>query len=171
MDLGLRDKIALVAASSKGLGKAAALELSREGAKVAICARNKEQLLKTKEEISSLTGQDVHIYQVDVTQKDQIHTMVEEIVQEFGIKSHLEHGLMVTYLQSAEYTAGKWSLLYFKDDDTLQAYLALKEKKRQLEEAGQYDEPARREVSRAFMRLLSYPEDVIEERIAKNAPR
>jgi 3-oxoacyl-[acyl-carrier protein] reductase len=83
MDLGLQDKIALVAASSKGLGKAAALELARDGARVAICARNKEQLFKTKETISSVTGTDVRAFETDVTQKDQIHSMVEEVIREF----------------------------------------------------------------------------------------
>ena len=39
MDLGLKGKIAIVAASSKGLGKAIAMGLAEEGAKVAICAR------------------------------------------------------------------------------------------------------------------------------------
>jgi len=41
MDLGLKDRVALVAASSQGLGKACALELAREGARVVICARGR----------------------------------------------------------------------------------------------------------------------------------
>ena len=40
MDLGLKDNVALVTAASSGLGKAAAMEFGREGAKVAICARS-----------------------------------------------------------------------------------------------------------------------------------
>ncbi len=40
MDLGLKDRVAIVAASSQGLGKAVALGLAREGAKLAICSRN-----------------------------------------------------------------------------------------------------------------------------------
>ena len=39
MDLGIKNRVALVAASSKGLGKAIAFQLSREGSKVVICAR------------------------------------------------------------------------------------------------------------------------------------
>ena len=51
MDLGLKNKVAFVAASSKGLGKSVALELAKEGAKIIICGRNKEDLKKTKQEI------------------------------------------------------------------------------------------------------------------------
>ena len=44
MDLGLRGKVALVAAASKGLGRAVAEELAAEGAKLAICSRNAARL-------------------------------------------------------------------------------------------------------------------------------
>lgn len=84
MDIGIKDRVALVAASSKGLGKAIALELSLEGAKVAICARNKERLFKTREEIASETGGMVKAYIVDVREKMQVAKMLEKIVTEFG---------------------------------------------------------------------------------------
>ena len=45
MDLQLKNKVALVCAASEGLGKASALELAREGARIAICSRNKEKLV------------------------------------------------------------------------------------------------------------------------------
>ena len=59
MDLGIRDKVALVAAASKGLGKATALELAREGARVAICARTKEPLQATAAESERATNSQV----------------------------------------------------------------------------------------------------------------
>ena len=46
MDLGLKGRVAIVAAASKGLGLAVATELAREGAEVAICARSAERLQK-----------------------------------------------------------------------------------------------------------------------------
>jgi hypothetical protein len=102
------------------------------------------------------------------------HALIEgasqAIVQGFGIKSYLEKSLLVTDLQPEEFTRGKWSVLYYEDDATLAAYLALKEKKRRLEEAGRYDERARIEVSREFMRLLSYPEEKIEEKLTGRSP-
>ncbi len=84
MDFGIKDKVAFVAASSLGLGKAAALELSREGAIVNICARNKERLFKTREELQTQTGNEVRAWVTDVTEKDQVHNMIQEIITEFG---------------------------------------------------------------------------------------
>ena len=59
MELGLKNKVAFVAASSQGLGKSVALELAQEGAKVIINGRNKESLNKTKEEIEEKTNTEV----------------------------------------------------------------------------------------------------------------
>ncbi len=58
MELGLKNKVAFVAASSQGLGKSVALELAQEGASIIICGRNKENLEKTKEEIEELTNKE-----------------------------------------------------------------------------------------------------------------
>jgi len=55
MELGLKNKIAFVAASSQGLGKAVAMEMAKEGASVIICGRNKENLEQTKNEIEKNT--------------------------------------------------------------------------------------------------------------------
>ena len=59
MDLGLKDRVAIVAASSRGLGKACATELAREGATVVICARGRAQLQATADEIGQETGTQV----------------------------------------------------------------------------------------------------------------
>ena len=84
MDLRIQNKVALVAASSSGLGKSAALQLSREGAHLAICARNKENLFHAKEDIEAETSGVVQAYPIDVTQKDQVEKMVENIVSSLG---------------------------------------------------------------------------------------
>lgn len=94
----------------------------------------------------------------------------DKIVEGFGIKSYLDKSLMVTDLQSEDFTKGKWAILYYEDDYVLQSYLALKEKKVQLENSGQYDSQARKDISRKFMRLLSYPENKIEEKLVKETP-
>jgi len=67
VELGLDGKVALVTAASKGLGRGAALALSREGARVVICARGEARLLATAEErrqrklVPSLSGATVSV--------------------------------------------------------------------------------------------------------------
>jgi len=89
----------------------------------------------------------------------------EAIVEGSGIHSYLETSLLVTDLQSAGFTRGKWSILYYKDQETLIAYLNLKARSDTLEAAGTHTSEVRREISREFMRLLSYPEPVIKAKI------
>ncbi len=59
MDFGLKGKVAFVAGASQGIGKATAIELSKEGAKVVICALDDPELPKAVEEIRSITGNEV----------------------------------------------------------------------------------------------------------------
>lgn len=84
VDLKIKNKVALVAASSQGLGKAIALQLSKEGVKVAICARNEKKLFKARDAITRETGGEVLAYAVDVTKEDQIKTMLGAIVSDLG---------------------------------------------------------------------------------------
>ncbi len=84
MDLGLKDKTALVAAASRGLGRAAALALSREGARVAVCSRTEKTIKKAAENIARATGGEVLPVVCDVTDKSQIQTLVREVVDTFG---------------------------------------------------------------------------------------
>jgi len=75
MDLGLKDKVALVAASSRGIGKATALSLAREGAKVVICSRNIDALNKAAMEIKNACGNEVLPVQCDVTKPVDIENL------------------------------------------------------------------------------------------------
>ncbi len=84
MDLGLQDKVAMVAASSKGLGKAAAMSLAREGARVSICARGEDELHATAREIREATGSPVLAVAVDVMDRAQIDRWVERTVADLG---------------------------------------------------------------------------------------
>ncbi len=101
---------------------------------------------------------------------DKIADASEKIVSGFGLKSYLDRSLLITDLQSAEFTRDKWSVIYYKEDVDLQKYLALKDRKQELEESGRYTPEARREISREFMQLLSYPEDVISEKLNAEKP-
>src|SRR5579864_1810252 len=80
MDLGLKDRVAVVAASSKGLGKAVALGLAAEGAKLAVCARGKEELQRTASAIRT----EVDAQVVDVTVETEVRHFIESTLRKFG---------------------------------------------------------------------------------------
>jgi len=84
MDLGLDGKVALVAASSKGLGKASALALAREGARVVICARGEELLRSAADEIRAATTAEVHAVPADLSTAAGIGRVVAATVEWFG---------------------------------------------------------------------------------------
>ncbi len=84
MDLGLKNKTALVAASSKGLGRACAHALSAEGAKVAICARDEKALRAAADEIARATGNEVLAVPADLTHARDCERAVKETADFFG---------------------------------------------------------------------------------------
>ena len=84
MDLGLKDRVAIVAASSQGLGKAIALGLAREGAVVSLCARNAATLDAAAKEIHRETGSRVMARAIDVTRHDDVRSLVADTVAEYG---------------------------------------------------------------------------------------
>ena len=84
MDLGLTNKVAIVAAASKGLGKAIAMELAAEGARVAICSRDEKRIREAAESIARQTGAQVHASATDVTKAEDIERFVGETVRRFG---------------------------------------------------------------------------------------
>lgn len=84
MDLGIKNKVALVLASSKGLGKAVALELAIEGAKVIICGTDIESLAATEQEINAVAQNKVLAVVCDITDEIQRKNLVDESVKAFG---------------------------------------------------------------------------------------
>jgi 3-oxoacyl-[acyl-carrier protein] reductase len=84
MDLGIRGRSALVLAASKGLGRACALALAREGSNVMIGARDESQLAKTAAEIREQTGAEVRAQPVDVTDASQVKAIFEAATTAFG---------------------------------------------------------------------------------------
>jgi 3-oxoacyl-[acyl-carrier protein] reductase len=84
MDLGLKERIAIVAASSRGLGKACALELAREGATVVICARDPQRLEAVAEQIGAATSSEVVPVPTDLADPQQIRHLAEEALRRFG---------------------------------------------------------------------------------------
>ena len=84
MDLGLKGKVAMVAAASKGLGLAVASELAREGAELAICARTPADLERAAREIGQESGRAVFWQALDVTDAGRVQKFVEAVERRFG---------------------------------------------------------------------------------------
>lgn len=82
MDFNLKGEIALVGGSSKGLGKACALSLAREGANIVLCARNEEALQNTRMEIESI-GVEVLALVADMSNEDDNKRVVQAAVERF----------------------------------------------------------------------------------------
>jgi len=84
MDLGLQDKHAIVTGGSRGIGKAIARELAREGVDVAIVARTKGDLEATARELAAATNRRIVPLAADVTSKEQVDRMAAEAAQQLG---------------------------------------------------------------------------------------
>ena len=85
MDLQLKDKVVLVTASSKGLGKATALEFAKEGATVLLSSRNEETLARTVVEIKELTNNpNVHFKASDMSSPNDLNALFKWISEEFS---------------------------------------------------------------------------------------
>jgi 3-oxoacyl-[acyl-carrier protein] reductase len=84
LDLGLTGRVAIVAAASKGLGRAVAEELAREGAKVAICARTADTLEETARHIQKATGREVLHQAMDVTDSAAVAAFTAAVEARYG---------------------------------------------------------------------------------------
>jgi NAD(P)-dependent dehydrogenase (short-subunit alcohol dehydrogenase family) len=83
MELGLEGKVALITGGSEGIGKATALRLALEGAKVAICARRPDVLERAGMEIRA-TGAEVFTSAADVTSAEDVARFVAQVVERFS---------------------------------------------------------------------------------------
>jgi len=84
MDLGLKGRVAIVAAASKGLGRAVAEEFAKEGCHVAICARRADELERTAAEIERTSGAQVFRQTLDVTSFESVSSFVDAVERKFG---------------------------------------------------------------------------------------
>ncbi|MFZ2005636.1 MAG: SDR family NAD(P)-dependent oxidoreductase [Stellaceae bacterium] len=84
MELGLHGKHAIVTGGSRGIGKAIARELAREGVDVAIAARNQADLEATARELAAETNRRIVPLAADVTSKEQVERMIAQAAQQLG---------------------------------------------------------------------------------------
>ncbi len=83
MDLGLNNRVALVTGASRGLGKAVAEGLGREGCRLVICARGEEQLRQAENDLAA-ADVDVLALQVDITDRAAAQQLTQAAVERFG---------------------------------------------------------------------------------------
>ena len=84
MELGLKGRGVIVAASSQGIGRAAAHAFAREGAQVAMCARTEKTLREAAEKIRGDTNAEIYAEKVDVTDSGAVQHFVENVAKRFG---------------------------------------------------------------------------------------
>jgi NAD(P)-dependent dehydrogenase (short-subunit alcohol dehydrogenase family) len=84
MELGLHGKHAIVAGGGRGIGKAIARELAREGVDLAVVSRSKGQLEQTARELAGETGRRVISLVADVTNRAQVDHMVAQVAEQLG---------------------------------------------------------------------------------------
>src|SRR5215470_6455321 len=84
MDLGLKEKVALIGGASQGLGRAVAEELAAEGCSLVLCARNEKTLAETCDAIRKKTGADVIPAVGDLSITADVERIYREGVERFG---------------------------------------------------------------------------------------
>jgi 3-oxoacyl-[acyl-carrier protein] reductase len=84
METGLRGRVAIVAASSQGIGRETAAAFATEGCRVAMCARNREKLEAAAQEIRKQSGAEVFTEAFDVTDAGAVHSFVAAVTEKFG---------------------------------------------------------------------------------------
>jgi 3-oxoacyl-[acyl-carrier protein] reductase len=116
MELGLKNKVAFVAASSQGLGKSVALELAMEGAKIIICGRNKENLEHTKREIEKLSSGEVLAIAGDLSVAFEREQIIKKALQVYN-------NINILITNTGGPPSGKFE--EFKQEDWDKAYSSL----------------------------------------------
>ena len=84
MDLGLKDKVAIITGGSDGIGKAAAISMAAEGAKVAIVGRTQSKLDAAIAEIKEVSNGEAIGISTDVSVESDVQSMVDEVISQYG---------------------------------------------------------------------------------------
>jgi len=84
MDLGLKNKVAIITGGSDGIGKAAAISIAKEGGKVAIVGRSQSKIDSAISDIKIDTHNDVIGISADVSIESEVQNMVNEVIRKFG---------------------------------------------------------------------------------------
>ncbi|MEQ1774283.1 MAG: SDR family oxidoreductase [Burkholderiales bacterium] len=113
MDLGLTGKSAIVTGGSRGVGRAIATSLLREGARVMLVARDAARLETTRAELARETGGDVCCVSADLERDDDARAMVEATIKAFGhIDIHVNCAGTVNPADFTSLTEERWSIVF-----------------------------------------------------------
>ena len=82
--MNLKNKIVVITGASDGIGREIAIKLAREGAKLALIARNNEKLKGVAGECIKEGSSDVRSYPCDLRNSDEIKKVVSELISDFG---------------------------------------------------------------------------------------
>jgi 2-hydroxycyclohexanecarboxyl-CoA dehydrogenase len=115
MDLGLKDKVAIVTGAGRGIGRAIALTLAEEGAKVAVNDLFTERAQAAAAEVKTRGGVAIAIA-ADVTDESQVRDMVSRVTQEWGTVHILVNNAGIP-ARSAEQTGDAFVGPYFSQED------------------------------------------------------
>ncbi len=108
-DKKLNGKVAVISGGSKGLGKAMALALGEAGVKIALVARNLDQLNEAAQAIRA-TGAEARTFQADVSEEDQVRRIEKEITGAFGAVHILINNAGINIRKSlTEFTLDEWN--------------------------------------------------------------
>ena len=82
-ELGIQGKVAIITGATSGIGKASAFCFAREGATIALVARNEKELKEVMKSVKNL-GAEVEIFPTDLTQEDDVECSLKQIAKQFG---------------------------------------------------------------------------------------
>ena len=92
----------------------------------------------------------------------------QQICQQYGNHFYLEESPLLTDLFPISLNKGKYNIIYYRQEEDIQQYLALKKRKQQLLEQQAYQGEARRQIAEEYGKLLSYSPEAIERYLAQN---
>lgn len=92
----------------------------------------------------------------------------QQICQQYGNHFYLEESPLLTDLFPISLNKGKYNIIYYRQEEDIRQYLALKKRKQQLMEQQAYQGEARRQIAVDYGKLLSYSQEAIERYLAQN---
>ena len=92
----------------------------------------------------------------------------QQICQQYGNHFYLEESPLLTDLFPISLNKGKYNNIYYRQEEDIRQYLALKKRKQQLLEQQAYQGEARRQIAVDYGKLLSYSQEAIERYLAQN---